>query len=66
MLKAARELFPDAGNYERPEYWAGLRPMTPDNLPIFGRGSSPICGSTPAMATWAGPGPADRPGSPPT
>lgn len=38
MLKAAHELFPDAGNYERPEYWAGLRPMTPDNLPIFGRG----------------------------
>jgi D-amino-acid dehydrogenase len=38
MLKAAHELFPDAGNYDRPEYWAGLRPMTPDNLPIFGRG----------------------------
>ena len=38
MLKAARELFPAAGNYDRPEYWAGLRPMTPDNLPIFGRG----------------------------
>ena len=38
MLKAARELFPAAGNYDQPEYWAGLRPMTPDNLPIFGRG----------------------------
>lgn len=38
MLKAAHELFPDAGNYDRPDYWAGLRPMTPDNLPIFGRG----------------------------
>lgn len=38
MLKAAHELFPDAGNYAKPEYWAGLRPMTPDNLPIFGRG----------------------------
>ena len=38
MLRAARELFPAAGNYDRPEYWAGLRPMTPDNLPIFGRG----------------------------
>ncbi len=38
MLKAARELFPAAGNYDKPEYWAGLRPMTPDNLPIFGRG----------------------------
>jgi D-amino-acid dehydrogenase len=38
MLKAARELFPGAGDYTKPEYWAGLRPMTPDNLPIFGRG----------------------------
>jgi D-amino-acid dehydrogenase len=38
MLKAARELFPGAGDYGKPEYWAGLRPMTPDNLPIFGRG----------------------------
>jgi D-amino-acid dehydrogenase len=38
MLKAAHELFPDAGNWDKPEYWAGLRPMTPDNLPIFGRG----------------------------
>ncbi len=38
MLRAARELFPSAGNYDKPEYWAGLRPMTPDNLPIFGQG----------------------------
>ena len=37
MLSAARELFPDAGDYDRPEYWAGLRPMTPDACPIFGR-----------------------------
>jgi D-amino-acid dehydrogenase len=37
MLRAARSLFPNAGNYDRPSYWAGLRPMTPDNLPIFGR-----------------------------
>jgi D-amino-acid dehydrogenase len=38
MLRAAKELFPSAGNYDRPDYWAGLRPMTPDNLPIIGRG----------------------------
>lgn len=37
MLRAAHELLPDAGNYDKPSYWAGLRPMTPDNLPIFGR-----------------------------
>lgn len=38
MLKAAHELFPQAGDWSRPEYWAGLRPMTPNNLPIMGRG----------------------------
>jgi D-amino-acid dehydrogenase len=38
MLKAAHELFPQAGDWSRPEYWAGLRPMTPTNLPIIGRG----------------------------
>ena len=36
MLAAARELFPEVGDWSRPEYWAGLRPMTPDNLPIVG------------------------------
>lgn len=38
MLTAAHELFPDAGDYAAAEPWAGLRPMTPDNLPRFGRG----------------------------
>lgn len=38
LLDAARTLFPEAGDYRRPEYWAGLRPMTPDNLPFLGRG----------------------------
>ena len=38
LLRAARELFPGAGDYQRPDFWAGLRPMTPDNLPIFGHG----------------------------
>jgi D-amino-acid dehydrogenase len=39
LLKAAKDLFPDAGDYAQPGYWAGLRPMTPDNLPRFGRGA---------------------------
>lgn len=30
------ELFPRAGDLARAEYWAGLRPMTPDNLPVIG------------------------------
>ena len=37
MLGFARELFPSAGDYGRPEYWAGLRPMTPSTVPILGR-----------------------------
>ena len=38
MLRAARDLFPQAGDYDRPAHWAGLRPMTPEGTPIFGRG----------------------------
>lgn len=38
MLNSARELFPQAGDLSRPSYWACLRPMTPDGLPILGRG----------------------------
>ena len=37
MLRFARELFPGAGDFERAEYWAGLRPMTPSSVPILGR-----------------------------
>jgi len=38
MLGAARDLFPQGGDYDRPSYWACLRPMTPEGTPIFGRG----------------------------
>jgi D-amino-acid dehydrogenase len=38
MLGVMRKLFPDGANYEKPSYWAGLRPMTPEGTPIFGRG----------------------------
>ncbi len=37
MTRVARELYPDGADYARAEMWAGLRPMTPDNLPIIGR-----------------------------
>jgi D-amino-acid dehydrogenase len=30
-------LFPGACDYERPQYWAGLRPATPSNLPLIGK-----------------------------
>ncbi len=37
IFKTARELFPEGGDYQQPEYWAGLRPMTPSSVPILGR-----------------------------
>jgi D-amino-acid dehydrogenase len=37
MLAAARDLLPNAGAYDRPSYWACLRPMTPEGTPIIGR-----------------------------
>jgi D-amino-acid dehydrogenase len=37
MTGVVRELYPDGADYARAEMWAGLRPMTPDNLPIIGR-----------------------------
>ncbi len=38
MLGVVRDLFPEAGDFAKPEYWACLRPMTPDGPPILGRG----------------------------
>lgn len=32
-----RELFPDACDWDQPNYWTGLRPMTPSNIPYIGR-----------------------------
>jgi D-amino-acid dehydrogenase len=40
MTRKAREIFPAAADYSKPEYWAGLRPMTPSGLPIVS--ASPI------------------------
>lgn len=36
MLRTARELFPHAGAYDRPSFFACLRPMTPDGPPMIG------------------------------
>ena len=36
IFDVARELFPAGGDYTVPEYWAGLRPMTPTTVPVFG------------------------------
>ncbi len=37
MLPKARALMPRAADFSAPDYWAGLRPMTPTGLPLIGR-----------------------------
>jgi D-amino-acid dehydrogenase len=37
MTRLARELFPDALDFEGVTYWSGLRPSTPSNVPLIGR-----------------------------
>ncbi len=36
MLAQARELFPEALDYNHVQYWSGLRPSTPSNVPMIG------------------------------
>jgi D-amino-acid dehydrogenase len=38
MMQRITELFPHGADYSQPDYWAGLRPMTPEGTPILGRG----------------------------
>ena len=38
MIEKANTLFPEACEYDQPQYWAGLRPMTPEGTPIIGKG----------------------------
>ena len=37
LVKRCFELFPKAGRPDAAQYWTGLRPATPSNLPIIGR-----------------------------
>jgi D-amino-acid dehydrogenase len=37
MLQTVRAYLPDLGNVEATEVWTGLRPSTPDGVPIIGR-----------------------------
>jgi len=41
IVTQARALFPHAGDYDGAELWAGLRPVTPDSVPILGRSTAP-------------------------
>lgn len=36
IVRNARALFPNAGDYSQPKFWTGLRPATPSNLPYVG------------------------------
>ena len=37
LMQRTRELFPDLQTTGEPQFWAGLRPATPSNLPCIGR-----------------------------
>ena len=37
LIDGVTELFPDCPNVDKGRHWAGLRPMTPDGIPILGR-----------------------------
>ena len=37
IVKRVQALFPDAGDASKAQFWAGLRPATPTNLPCIGR-----------------------------
>lgn len=37
ILSSVKNLFPRAGDFDRAEFWTGLRPATPSNVPYVGR-----------------------------
>lgn len=37
LLRTLERLFPAAGDVSAPEFWTGLRPMTPSGVPIIGK-----------------------------
>jgi len=37
LVKRTFDLFPDAGDRDSPQFWTGLRPATPSNVPLLGR-----------------------------
>ena len=41
IVRRTEELFPGAGDTEKAQFWTGLRPATPSNVPIIGRSKLP-------------------------
>ena len=36
ICNIAQSIFPNAGDFSKAEFWSGLRPLTPDGVPIIG------------------------------
>lgn len=41
LVRRTEEVFPGAGDTEHAQFWTGLRPATPSNVPIIGRSKLP-------------------------
>jgi D-amino-acid dehydrogenase len=41
IVRRTEDLFPGAGDTERAQFWTGLRPATPSNVPLIGRSKLP-------------------------
>jgi D-amino-acid dehydrogenase len=41
IVRRVEELFPGAGDTGRAQFWSGLRPATPSNVPVIGRSRLP-------------------------
>jgi D-amino-acid dehydrogenase len=41
IVRRTEALFPGAGDLERAQFWTGLRPATPSNVPLIGRSKLP-------------------------
>ena len=41
IVRRVEELFPGAGDASHAQFWTGLRPATPSNVPIIGRSKLP-------------------------
>ncbi|WP_255987614.1 D-amino acid dehydrogenase [Chitinolyticbacter albus] len=41
LIERTSEIFPGAADYDAAEFWCGLRPATPSNLPYIGRSRYP-------------------------
>jgi D-amino-acid dehydrogenase len=41
LTRRAKEVFPGAADYSQAQFWTGLRPSTPSNVPLIGRTKYP-------------------------